>query len=107
MDMVKSADGHRRFMVGPVELAIVASIPIVLMGWFAWNWNKAMETIGDQGKAMATITTQLAVLQDNVLQLRVQLADVPGLAQRVSRLEVVTDAHTEQLRELRQVKGLR
>lgn len=42
-------------------------------------------------KSQVTLQTQIAVLQDNVLSLRAQLADVPGLAVRVTRLEVRQD----------------
>lgn len=43
---------------------------------------------------------QLAALQ-------VQLADVPALAQRVSRLEVQMDATRDQVKELQGMKGLK
>jgi hypothetical protein len=43
---------------------------------------------------------QLAALQ-------VQLADVPALAQRVSRVEVRTDAMEDQIKELRDTRGLK
>ncbi len=42
-------------------------------------------------KSQVALQTQIAVLQDNVLSLRAQLADVPGLTIRVTRLEVRQD----------------
>jgi hypothetical protein len=39
-------------------------------------------------KQLTDTQAQLAVLQDNVLSIRAQLADIPGLAQRVTRNEV-------------------
>jgi len=42
-----------------------------------------------------------------LLGLQAQLADVPALSQRVSRLEVRQDANIDAIKELRSVKGLR
>lgn len=44
--------------------------------------------------------TQIAVLQENVLQLRTQLADVPGLANRVTRNETRLDNLEAQMHDL-------
>jgi hypothetical protein len=40
------------------------------------------------GRTQLDLVTQVAVLQENVLQLRAQLADVPGMANRITRNEV-------------------
>ncbi len=50
--------------------------------------------------AAEATNTQLALLQ-------AQLADVPALAQRVSRLEVQVDATKDQVKELQGMKGLK
>lgn len=52
-------------------------------------------------KSQVTLQTQIAVLQDNVLAMRSQLADVPGLADRVSRLEVQVDRDRADINEVR------
>jgi hypothetical protein len=50
--------------------------------------------------AAESTNRQLAALQ-------MQLADVPALAQRVSRLEVQMDATKDQVKELQGMKGLK
>lgn len=73
------------------------------------NWNSVRVVLEGlilaallwSAKSQVTLQTQIAVLQDNVLAMRSQLADVPGLADRVSRLEVQVDRNRADLNEVR------
>jgi hypothetical protein len=107
MDRVKGADGHTRWILGPVEMSIVAAIPtllLVLLGYqvnaFANSLNALTMASVDQAKQLAVANVQMQNIGD-------QLADMPGLAQRVSRLEVRMDGQEEISKELRAVRGLK
>lgn len=52
-------------------------------------------------KTQVALLTQIAVLQDNVSSLRVQLSDVPGLATRVTRLEMQVEADRQTIADLK------
>lgn len=52
-------------------------------------------------RSQVALQTQIAVLQDNVLGMRAQLADVPGLAERVSKLEVQAERNRADINEIR------
>ena len=61
--------------------------------------------------SMREAVIKLQVTQENtnatLLALQAQLADVPALSQRVTRLEIRQDATIEIIKELRGVKGLK
>lgn len=58
-------------------------------------------------KVQMTVLTQMAVLQDNVISIRAQLADVPGLNQRTTTLEVKVAQAQQDITEMRQMRGLK
>lgn len=57
--------------------------------------------------AQISLQTQVAVLQDNVVQLRALLSDVPGMSRSVSKIEVRMDNSERDIRELRQLRGVK
>lgn len=58
-------------------------------------------------EAVSRLQTTNTFMTEEIGRLRTQLADVPALSQRVSKLEVQMDAVQEGQKELRGVRGLR
>lgn len=58
-------------------------------------------------EAVTELKTTNVYMADEMGRLRTQLADVPALSQRVSRLEVRDEAQEDAIKELRQMRGLR
>lgn len=59
------------------------------------------------GRSMVTLQTQIAVVQSDISVLRGQLADVPQMSTRLSRLEVQVENDRQRLNELQQLRGLK
>lgn len=57
--------------------------------------------------AMIKLQVSSQYTTEEIRSLKLQLADVPALNQRVSRLEVRQDANTEAIKELRAMRGLK
>lgn len=57
--------------------------------------------------AMIKLQVSSQYTTEEIRSLKLQLADVPALNQRVSRLEVRQDANTEAIKELRAIRGLK
>jgi hypothetical protein len=106
-DVVKGANGHRRFMLGPVEMSIVAAIPFLLLSMMAWNWNRAMDAITQQGTASIAVTNQLAGVREQLRFMGAQLDALSGLPQRLSRAEVQLERDRQDIEELRHMRGLK
>lgn len=58
-------------------------------------------------QAVTQLTVKMEYQADELRTLRSQFANVPELAQRVSRLEVRTDSNSEAITELREKRGQR
>lgn len=107
MDGVPGQDGHWNFRLGPVEKWIVglgASLLTLALGTIYLRIDSQLET---QGKTLGVLVTQNAVMTTQLSTMNSQLANVPGLTDRVSRLEVKDQAQDESIKELRSVRGLK
>lgn len=88
------------------RLVIVAVLSafVALLGWmgksFAWR-------LDSQKDALDKLVTQQAVTSAQLTTLSAQLADVPALTRQMAELRVRVDRHDEDIKELRQVRGLR
>lgn len=107
MDTVSGADGRKRFILGPVEIGIVAALPSVLLALLVWNWTAALATIGKQGESIAELSKSVTLMQEQMRVMNLTFAGIPALNERVSRLEVRMDNAEEKLSEQRQMRGLR
>lgn len=59
------------------------------------------------GRSLVTLQTQIAVVQTDIAGLRGQLADVPQMSARLSRLEVQVDNDKQRINELQQLRRLK
>lgn len=57
--------------------------------------------------SVSKLQTTNTFMTEEIGRLRNQLADVPALSQRVSRLEVKEEANAEAIKELRTMRGLK
>lgn len=98
MDVVKSADGKRRFMLGPVEMWIVGIIPAVLGLMLVDNWRTATSTIARQGEAIVSLSTSVERMNVQLTILNSQLSDLP---MRVTKIETELAAQRTEISDLK------
>jgi hypothetical protein len=88
------SDGQRRFILGPVEmwivglvgLGLVALVGLLFNSFFA-RMNEQAAVASRQGDTLNTLVTQQAVANGQLSTLNVQLSGIPGLTDRVTKLE--------------------
>lgn len=88
--------------LGTVERRVLSagfSLLVFLLGWVFHNFDARLE---DQGKAMSSMATQQAVMNDRLATLTQQLADIPGITQRVAELQVRVERNTADIHEIQQ-----
>lgn len=107
MDAERRDDGHWHFKLGPVERVAIATALTVFLSLLGWMAKTFAARLDRQEQAMQTLVTQQAVANGQLNTLSAQLADVPALTRQMAELRVRVDRHDEDLKELRQVRGLR
>lgn len=107
MDLQRENDGHWHFKLGPVEkwgVTAAAALIVAGIGWFA---NSVMTRLDKQSDRLQTLVTQQAVTSGQIATLSAQLADVPALTREMAETKVQVQRNTEDIKELRQTRGLR
>jgi hypothetical protein len=114
MDVERQPDGHWHFKLGPVERWVVAALATLLMIALGLIFTSVTGELKAQGqrqdetnKTLQTVVTQQAVANGQMATLSAQLADVPALTRQMAEIRVRVDRHDEDIKELRQVRGLR
>lgn len=94
MDVEQNREGQWHFSLGPLERWIVGLASVALIGMFVFIFNSFSVRLDRQGdaqdkqlEAQRTMATQLAVMSGQMTTLNAQLADVPGLNTRVTKIE--------------------
>jgi hypothetical protein len=102
---IEGVDGEgTKVKLGVVERRVLSgafALLVFLLGYVFHNFDSRLE---EQGKSMAAMATQQAVTNSQLQTLSQQLADVPGLTQRVVELRVQVDRNTADIHDL-QSKG--
>lgn len=107
MDLDPRDDGHWHVRLGPVEKWFVmggASLLVICTGAI---YSSITGELSETRKEVQTLITQQAVANGQLATLTTQLADVPALTRQMAELRVRVDRHDEDIKELRQVRGLR
>lgn len=114
MDIERANAGRWHFSLGAVEkwvVGIVAAGFVAGCYWFATNLldelREQKRISAEQSATLNTLSVQQAVTNSELSSLRQQLADVPGISNRLARAEVQIQANADQIRELRQMRGLK
>src|SRR5688500_12329645 len=114
MEVERESDGHWHFKLGPIERWIVVLVGAGVIGLSAYTVDGFKDQLTaqvaattEQGKTLQKVETQQAGTSGQLVTLSAQLAGVPGLTREVARLRVEMDATKQDVRELRQTRGLR
>lgn len=100
MDVQQGVDGRKRFILGPVELWIVALVGSLVVGGSAtivMAYASRIDTLNNNTQAM---NTRLEVMTEQLTTLNKLVAGVPDLQARVGKLEVIADNNRERIRAL-------
>ena len=96
MDLKPENGGRWHFILGPIEKAIVTVVLTAAVAVTYW-------TIG----SVQTLLTQQAGTNQQLQSIQSQLSGVPELGTRVSRLEVQAEQNKQDIRELKQLRGVK
>lgn len=107
MRTVRGEGGQRQFVLGPVEAALMAAVPVALIAVCAWVVQGAFGKLDDLSKQSSQQAGQLRAMTVQLTAMNATLAGVPQLATQYAELKVRVDNHDEAIRELRQMRGLR
>ena len=99
MDIERDDPGHWHTQFGQAEKWIVgvgalALAALISTGWFSMQ------------SKLENIQVQQAVTNAQLLSINSQMADIPGLRQKVAENTVVIKRNTDDIGELRRMKGL-
>lgn len=107
MEVERQQDGRWHFALGPIEKWVAGLVTAMAMFALYSGWNSIVTRQDAQADLLSKLTTQLAVMNVQLLQQQSQLVDMPALNQRVSKNEVRLDSVENSVRELRGMKGLK
>jgi hypothetical protein len=103
MDMQPDQDGRTKLTLGPVEKAITGAIGAALVIGFSWLVASMQSVLTQQ-----QVTAQQLVSMNQQLQtINTQLADVPALKLEVAKTQIKVDQHDQEIKELRQLRGVK
>lgn len=103
MEAQTAQDGRMRFTLGPVErwiVGVAAAVLTSVIGWFALTVVQTKDAVGDVAKQQAVVAARLTDIQT-------QLADVPALKLEVAKQAVQVEQNKQDIKELKQLRGLR
>ncbi|KMM77068.1 hypothetical protein ACP93_02580 [Xanthomonas sp. NCPPB 1128] len=103
MEVQPGNDGRARVALGPVErwAAGVMGAAIVMCGY--WLLGSVQSMLGQQ---QAT-AQQLATMTQQLQTINTQLADVPALKLEVAKTQIKVEQHDQEIKELKQLRGMK
>lgn len=114
MDLERSTAGRMHFVLGPVERWVVAGAGATLVTLIGLVYAGITAKI-DEGtqntraltQTVSQVATQQAVTNGQMAALTQQMADVPRLRTDMAETKVRVDRHEQDIKELRQLQGLK
>ncbi len=103
VDMQPEQDGRARITLGPIEKAIASAIGAALVVGFYWLVASVQSMLTQQ----QVTAQQLAAMNQQLQTINTQLADVPALKLEVAKTQIKVDQHDQEIRELRQLRGVK
>lgn len=104
MDITRDAGGRKQFVLGPVELWIVAAVAAAVLGGCAMIVQAYALRIDKLTDTATATNTRLEVMTAQLVALNALVADVPDLRNRVGRLEVIAENNRERIKTLEGVR---
>ena len=77
-------EGRKRYALGPVEIAIVVSIPTLLLSLLVWLGSAMAAQLDVNSVKMDRIDTQQAVMTSELKTITKQLETLPEMAKQVA-----------------------
>lgn len=107
MDLQPSSDGRWHFSLGIVEkwlvgFGVTALVSVVIFGG-RYTVNK-LDTLND---GVVELAKQQALTNYQLQIMNTQMADMPAVKLEVAKHAVLIDQNTQEIKELRQTKGLK
>lgn len=114
MDAEQRGDGRWHFALGVVEkwvVTLVAGAVVVGLAAASRSVTTRLDKLSDAqvelAKSQSEANTKQAVTNQQLATLNLQLANLPALTTQMAEAKVRLDRHDEDIKELRQVRGLR
>lgn len=107
VDLERQPDGRLHFSLGPVERWVVAVGASILVAVAYWFTSSVTVRLDKQNDGMQILVTQQAVMSGQIQTLSAQLADVPRVSRQVAELQVRVEQHSQDIKEMRQLRGVR
>lgn len=106
MNIKQDSYGARRFKLGIVEFGIV-SVAIATGLWLlSQQYQGMIKTQQEQTKSITALTTQIAVMSDQITTLTAQLANVPALTVQLAQMKAEVDEHERRIERLENQRGV-
>lgn len=100
-------DGRKVFIVGPVERWIVGLTASAVIAMMYGYGSSVMDKLDLVSNSAARIEIAQAVTSNDINELKAKQALMQQEVAKIPRLELKTDANVEDIRELKQTRGLK
>lgn len=100
-------DGRWHFALGPVEKWVVGLGAALIVTVAAWTANSVNGQLSAMAETLQRLSTQQAVTNSQLLSMNSQLADVPSLKLEIAKHAVQIEQNKQDVKELRQTRGLK
>lgn len=99
----QNQDGRTRISLGPIERWLAIAMGAAIVACFYWLVGSVQSMLTQQ----QVTTQQLATVNQQLQTINTQLADVPALKLELAKTAIRVEQHDQELKELRQLRGVR
>ncbi|MBA8680521.1 hypothetical protein H4O11_01695 [Stenotrophomonas tumulicola] len=103
MEAQSSHDGSTRISFGPFAKVIFTAFTSLVAAGGVWLVSSMQEVLTQQ----QVTNQQMTTVQQQLQTFNTQLADVPALKLELAKQSIKVEQHDQELKELRQLRGLR
>ncbi|PZS42777.1 hypothetical protein A7X60_01735 [Stenotrophomonas maltophilia] len=103
MEAQPSQDGGTRILLGPVEKWIVGAFASFMIAGGYWLISSMQAVLTQQ----QVTNQQMATVQQQLQTFNTQLADVPALKLELAKQAVQVEQNKQDIKELKQLRGLK